>query len=790
MKKRLTAFLLLVIMGVTFIACGETKTPEKTEAVNSSATESAATESSKTESSSSESSATESSATDTSAQTESSATETAAQTETGTATETETETTGGQPEPPPAEEKSAVFDENNIVFTFAAISDTHINDREGAVADKFVSALQQLKARAEADSEGGLNAVMIAGDLIDTGYSDRNYKEIPYFRDLYESVLDPAEVPMIYCLGNHDVYGWWTARTIKEGKNFEEKLGEAYFTTDTDLESLEALGCRHCVINGYHVLTMNPVSDTPVTYEKGAKDWLDETLAKLTAEEPEKYVIVLTHPMIYDTVYGSTLGEYWDTHELTPILEKYPQVITFSGHLHFPTNDPRSIMQDAFTSVGCASVRYMAIESGNYMYMAGSTTMLDKDLYSQGLLVEVDGNGNMRLIRMDFYHEDVIGEYWEISYPNGEKTHLEKYTIARGSEENNTAPTLSTLEYSFTKKESGNIPLTVTFAAAEDDEFAHDYILTVTSEKGVVTRLNILADFFMHPSVSDMKKTWTVNAGSFAAGSYTITLIAKDSWKAESEPLTVTAKLENMKPDEESGRENAPLSLYADLDFSDGAATDALGNVDVRIKGATVEKTKVKIGDAEYETDAFRATKGQYAVCTFNKITTPEEMREFAEGGFTVEAFYFEKRNSQTQGVVCGTQNGGWGLAINSGNKPYFITGNGSRPGNYNGSVTAASKSSETDLIHVVAVYDPATLTSSIYVNGVLEGTKSIDPVFGEGQGLTFNKFCLGADVNDACLGTEYQATDLTLVDAKIYIGVMSDYDAAAAYEAAVNSLK
>ena len=49
-----------------------------------------------------------------------------------------------------------------------------------------------------------------------------------------------------------------------------------------------------------------------------------------------------------------------------PILEKYPQAIAFGGHLHFPLNDPRSIWQASFTSFGCGSTRYMAIENGKY----------------------------------------------------------------------------------------------------------------------------------------------------------------------------------------------------------------------------------------------------------------------------------------------------------------------------------------------------------------------------------------------------------------------------------------
>ena len=90
---------------------------------------------------------------------------------------------------------------------------------------------------------------------------------------------------------------------------------------------------------------MLPTSQDPVTFTDSALQWFDETLAKVTAENPDQFVFVLTHPMIYDTVYGSDLGTYWYTKDLTEILNKYPQAVTFSGHLHFPLNDPRSIMQ-------------------------------------------------------------------------------------------------------------------------------------------------------------------------------------------------------------------------------------------------------------------------------------------------------------------------------------------------------------------------------------------------------------------------------------------------------------
>ena len=734
MKKNIIAFLLLTALLLSFLSCGKEEQPTVTDEVTTNLTNG-----------------------------------------------------GGNDEP--QEKPDNVFDEDNIVFTFGAISDVHIYSAEGATADKFTSALSQLEARAKKDAKGGLNAVCIAGDFLDHGHSDQTYSEAAYFKQLYESVLDPLEVPMIYCIGNHDPYGWWTKNTVIEGKNIEKKLGDDYFITDIDKEALDSLGCRHCVVNGYHILTINPVVDSPVKYDAEAKEWLDRTLKTITEEEPEKYVILLTHPMIYDTVYGSTLGEQWGTRDLTSILKNYPQVITFGGHLHFPLNDPRSIMQTDFTSVGCGAVRYMAIENGNYMDMASETTMLDRNLFSQGLLCEVDANGNMRLIRMDFYHGDDIGECWEISYPNLSGSHLDKYTKNRGKSGNNSAPVLSSIDYSFMGKVSGNIPLTVTFEAASDDEFAHDYILTITSESGEVTRLNILADFYLHAKTSDMKKTWNIKAGDFPAGTYTVALVARDSWGAESEPLTITAVLENKSDGEEDVvRTNAELELYADFDFNDGVITDTQGHVSVINKGSTVGNIKVKYNGKEYEVPGMTTKKGQYALCRFNDFDTPEEFVEFAEKGFSVEAFFSTSRVAEIQGIVCGTQNGGWGLAVNSSYHPYFITANGSLPGKYNTSVIAKSLVSATELMHVVAVYDAESLTSSIYVNGELESTEKINYYFATGEGMTFDVFMLGADTNSDTLG-EFLTTGMKLVDAKIYTGVLSQSDVTEAYNNAVSSL-
>ncbi|MCI1639658.1 MAG: PL29 family lyase N-terminal domain-containing protein [Bacteroidales bacterium] len=430
------------------------------------------------------------------------------------------------------EVKSTAFDASGVVLSLAAISDTHINGAS-SVSGKFRNALSQLKSKALENDTDGIDGVLVAGDLIDN--PNQNY--LNEFKSIYEGAFNPSDVPMVYTIGNHDVPNYrWSPTVVDDARYIRTTLGDNYFKTDQDPVAGTTLECRHCIIGGYHILSITPDGTQPIVYDAAAVTWLDNQLKTITSAEPGKYVIVMTHPMVNNTVYGSLLGEaggiwesmsgYWSTSALTSILDKYPQVVVIGGHLHFPLNDPRSIWQGKFTALGCGSVRYMAIENGGYENMAGATTMNDKDEFSQGNLLQFDENGNMRVYRMDFYHDDVIGDPLNVSYPAEDLSNLGKYSPSFRSLSNH-APTLSSLEVS-TKDDVTS----VTFAAGEDDEFVHDYTLTLSKNGTVQVTKKILSDFYKHPKASDMASSWTVSLGNIGKGSFNISLTAADSWGA------------------------------------------------------------------------------------------------------------------------------------------------------------------------------------------------------------------------------------------------------------------
>lgn len=454
-------------------------------------------------------------------------------------------------------ELSPVFDESKIALSLAAISDVHIEGSSDAYANKFTSALNQLKVKAAESDANGIDGVMVVGDLIQRA----EITMAQNFKALYEDVFKPTEVPMIYTIGNHDMnpkYDW-TPSTVAQSVAMANTFGDEYFKTDIDNTMRNNYEARHCVIGGYHILAVTPNGDQPITYSPNVITWLDQQLDAITKTDPNRYVIVLTHPMIYNTIYGSLLGEdggvwtstlpnYWATRVLTGVLEKYPQVVSFHGHLHFPINDPRSLWQGKWTALGCGSTRYMAIEPAGWEGISSTPTVMnDANNFSQGYLVQFDVNGNMRVVKMDFFNNGTIGEPYVMQYPDAAGANLAKYNnVTRKA--TNQAPTMSTIDVKDVKEAE---TASVTFAAGKDDEFVHHYIVTLSKAGNVVATKKILADFYLHPKTSEMKSSWTVDFGTLSeSGQYTVTVVAVDSWDAESAPVSATFNCGDVTPSE------------------------------------------------------------------------------------------------------------------------------------------------------------------------------------------------------------------------------------------------
>lgn len=285
-------------------------------------------------------------------------------------------------------------------LVFPVISDVHILKSGTTDLQKWGSALHQLNELVPKQ-----DAFVVVGDLTEYGYVE----EYDRFMSLYNIKKQPQAVSMI-AIGNHDY--WNGLSVIDSQKRFIEKTG---------MESIY----YHKVVKGYHFIVLGTEDGkTEGTFSVKQIEWLGEQLKIAKADDPKKPIFVFHHQPIKGTIYGSEWGFSANRDLFYDTLKEYPQVITFSGHTHYPLDEPRTIHQKDFTTLATASLKNMWVEAG---YLQGELPK-GADTFSQGLIVEVHGD-KVFIHRRDFTQNDWIGEPWVIDC-RGNKNSF-KYTEMR-----------------------------------------------------------------------------------------------------------------------------------------------------------------------------------------------------------------------------------------------------------------------------------------------------------------------------------------------------------------------
>lgn len=456
------------------------------------------------------------------------------------------------------------FDEDNIVMSFGAISDIHINGTVGGYnCNKYDKALQLLKKYAG----GSLDAVTIAGDLSASSYDSSIGNAFSTITD--NQLGEDAEV--FFITGNHDAQEeQWDVLS-----QFYSDLSK--YTEDDLTSSQIDRGNRHKVINGYHYIGVNMMdywNASEAMFDDADLEWLSEELEAARADAPGQPIFVYVHAGVYGTTYGSDLytGKYWGSKKIYDYLENYPEVVTFSGHVHFPLADERTIYQKDFTSLNCGSVQYMAIESG-YL-QTGSSTTIDgvSSNVSGGLLVQVDKNNNLKITRIDFSNDKIIKQPYYIAAPDLEnKSHLYSYNDAYFNADN-TAP-----EFAADANVSGKMVgdnMVVTFDAATDNDMVHHYVIDIvgapsTSKKSV----KAYSEFYLYAQPEDFLNEYTFSVPyTLASGdtAFEVAIYAVDSMGLTSEPVTYQSQDGDIPDDIDK-----PVgpNLFTNGDFETGTTT-------------------------------------------------------------------------------------------------------------------------------------------------------------------------------------------------------------------------
>ncbi|HHP0974279.1 TPA: LamG-like jellyroll fold domain-containing protein [Bacillus anthracis] len=519
-----------------------------------------------------------------------------------------------------AEEKKQekVPSEKKIVFP--VVSDVHIKNSGTDDTFRWKRAIEQLNTLAPKQ-----DAFVIVGDFTDTG----SLQQYDRFMQVYNENKDAVRMNS---LGNHD---YWNGLSVEGAqKRFLEKTG---------MESIY----YHKVVKGYHFLVMSPENGTTHGYYSDKQiNWLKEEMAKAQKDDPEKPIFVFLHQHIKETVYGSHEWGTQDSAKINAVLKEYPQAITFSGHSHYPLDDPRSIHQKDFTSVGTSSISYMEVEGGKVQgnIPPGASTL------SQGLLVEVDDE-EVTINRRDFHTNSWTGEPWKIKLP------AKKETFTHVEDRDKEKPSFSTDAKLSVSNVTENAA-TVTFPQALDNLLVHSYRVQARDKQTgeIKNKLLAFSEFYRDPVPKDL--TFTL-AGLDGGKTYTLEVVAIDSFGNESaQPLTaeVTTKKDNIDPNVK-----VPKADVFDVNFLDGTFKD---NSSFGTKGDV--KGNVSIAyDKALKTNVMKLN-GQ--ANTFGYLPFSAAQKEKVANTFTLETV-FSMNEIRGQGILQNTESGGIGFeSTGSGN--------------------------------------------------------------------------------------------------------------------------
>lgn len=276
-------------------------------------------------------------------------------------------------------------DDFEPVVRFAVCSDVHLNgDENQPEVTRFRKLFDTVYAYSSTQEYRNFDAVVLVGDVATTGYPEE-YEMAKKVLD--EKVREGTKV--LYCMGNHEYIAYRDVDASQGTRVFEEEMQRA--------------DAEHAVINGYHFIVSSYDEDGKNFRDKAK--WMNKEIKAAVADTGDKPVFVFQHPAPFASIYGSI---NWGDPIIPLVFLNYPQVIDFSGHSHYPINDPRSIWQGGYTALGCGTLSYFESEldgiAGNFPYNVNKA--------AQFYIVEADKDGNVHVMPYDL----ITGQFFTNDY--------------------------------------------------------------------------------------------------------------------------------------------------------------------------------------------------------------------------------------------------------------------------------------------------------------------------------------------------------------------------------------
>lgn len=342
--------------------------------------------------------------------------------------------------------------------------------------------------------------ILFPGDIGDLGtrFAFQTYV------DAIDEVFGDDKPIIQTIMGNHDFWNKNASTAINHIKAFEEITGQSPWT--------------HYVVNGYHFIGASPNYGSMTSAYNITAKWLDKELEKASADSDGKPIFVMTHNQPKNTSYGS---EDWGDKTLHNVLSKYPNVINFSGHVHYSLLDERSIWQGDYTVINTQSLSYTELEEGK----DNGTVPPHADATPMGYIMEFSDNA-IDIHRINFTdgdkgYEEKKDMLWSFSLPYKNDG---KYAFDVRKAENK-APVFRDTKGSATATDDKVI---LSFAAGADDDFVHSYKVVIDDQD---TKY-FFSDFYN--GIDNMSNTVRLEVENDGQA-HNYKIYAVDSWGEESE---------------------------------------------------------------------------------------------------------------------------------------------------------------------------------------------------------------------------------------------------------------
>ena len=357
---------------------------------------------------------------------------------------------------------------NKDFIKLGIISDFQLNEENKNYERNLKKTLEKMKSE-------NVDVILMAGDIVDTGYQE----EYDKYKSILNSVYtDDKTKPYIFeIMGNHEYY---TTKKRKIGYNLEKNI-------KIFRENFGKYPFYHVKINHFHFIFWSMQNQDNKFEYKIHTNWIEKhiKLAEDDIKNEGDPVFIITHAPAKFSVYGSE--EESGSSEAFDVFKKYENIFVISGHSHRSLRHERSIWQQEFTAINTQSIAYAAL-SYNY---TNSSNIVDKSTDSYMGFIANLYEGKIEIKRY-FFHVDTQIAPWTVPFPLKKENF--NYTVEKRKMEFG-VPYIWNNNIELTKTSDG---YQVKFYHAFHNLAIHSYIFKYVDTSNKNKEIQIYGDYYLH----------------------------------------------------------------------------------------------------------------------------------------------------------------------------------------------------------------------------------------------------------------------------------------------------